>query len=58
MWRVAEYDAVDPLQALHLNLLALDFALAPELVAVIRRMDPRPFPCCAVYAADREAVAG
>lgn len=58
MWRVADYDAVDPLQVLHLNLLALDFALTPELVALIRRMDPRPFPCFAVYAVDGDAVAG
>jgi GNAT superfamily N-acetyltransferase len=58
MIRIAEYDAVDPLQVLHLNLLCLDFALTPEVVAVIRRMDPRPFPFFAIYAAEGRTVAG
>lgn len=58
MIRIAEYDDVDPLQVLHINLLCLDFALTPELVAVIRRMDPRPFPFFAVYAVAGRAVAG
>lgn len=56
--RIATYDEVDRLQVLHLNLLCLDFALTPELVAVIRRMDPRPFPFFAVYAVDGNTVAG
>lgn len=58
MIRIAEYDAADPLQVLHLNLLCLDFALTPELTAVIRRMDPRPFACFAVYAVDGSTVVG
>lgn len=58
MIRIAEYDAVDPLQVLHLNLLCLDFALTPEVVAVIRRMDPRPFPFFALYAVEGRTVAG
>jgi len=58
MIRIAEYDAVDPLQVLHLNLLCLDFALTPELVASIRRMDPRPFPFFALYAVEGSTVAG
>ena len=58
MIRIAEYDDVDPLQVLPLNLLCLDFALTPELAALIRRMDPRPFPCLAVYAVAGDAVAG
>jgi GNAT superfamily N-acetyltransferase len=58
MIRIAEYDEVDPLQVLHLNLLCLDFALTPELVATIRRMDPRPFPFFAVYAVEGSTVAG
>jgi GNAT superfamily N-acetyltransferase len=58
MIRIAEYNDVDPLQVLHLNLLCLDFALTPELAALIRRMDPRPFPCLAVYAVAGGAVAG
>lgn len=58
MIRIAEYDAVDPLQVLHLNLLCLDFALTPELTAMIRRMDPRPFPFFAVYAVEGSTVVG
>lgn len=58
MMRIVEYDAVDPLQVLHLNLLCLDFALTPELVAIIRRMDPRPFPFFALYAVEGSSVAG
>ena len=58
MMRIVEYDAVDPLQVLHLNLLCLDFALTPELVAIIRRMDPRPFPFFALYTVEGSGVAG
>jgi GNAT superfamily N-acetyltransferase len=58
MMRIAEYDEVDPLQVLHLNLLCLDFALTPEIVGLIRRMDPRPFPFFALYAVERDAVVG
>lgn len=58
MMRIVEYDDVDPLQALHLNLLCLDFALTPELVCLIRRMDPRPFPFFALYALVGNTVAG
>lgn len=58
MMRIVEYDAVDPLQVLHLNLLCLDFALTPELVEVIRGMDPRPFPFFALYAVEGSGVAG
>jgi hypothetical protein len=36
----------------YFSLLCLDFALTPELTAVIRRMDPRPFPFFAVYAVE------
>lgn len=56
--RIAEYDNVDPLQVLQLNLLCLDFALTPELVSLIRRMDPRPFPFFALYALEGDAVVG
>lgn len=58
MMHIAEYDDVDPLQVLHLNLLCLDFALTPELVRLIRRMDPRPFPFFALYAVEGNAVVG
>lgn len=58
MMRIVEYDDVDPLQVLQLNQLCLDFALTPELVSLIRRMDPRPFPCFALYALAGDAVVG
>lgn len=58
MMRIVEYDDVDPLQVLHINLLCLDFALTPELVRLIRRMDPRPFPFFALYAVEGNAVVG
>jgi GNAT superfamily N-acetyltransferase len=38
--------------------MALDFPLTPELAAHIRRTDPRPFPCLAVYAVEDGAVLG
>jgi len=56
--RIAEYDDVDPLQVLHINVLCLDFALTPELVRLIRRMDPRPLPFFALYALEGNTVAG
>lgn len=56
--RIVEYDDVDPIEVLHLNLLALDFALTPEHAAHIRRTDPRPFPGLAVYALEDGAVLG
>lgn len=56
--RIVDYDDADPLQVLHLNLLCLGFALTPELVHVIRNMDPRPVPGLAVYAVQGRTVAG
>jgi GNAT superfamily N-acetyltransferase len=56
--RVYEYDEVDPLEVLHLNLLCLDFALTPELAACMRRLDPRPFAFLGVYAKQDGRVAG
>ena len=55
---IVEYEEVDPLDVLHLNLLCLDFALTPELVAMIRHMDPRPFPFFALYTGVANQVAG
>lgn len=55
---VYEYDEVDPLEVLHLNLLCLDFALTPERAARLRRLDPRPFSFLAVYAKAEGRVAG
>jgi GNAT superfamily N-acetyltransferase len=56
--KIVEYNDIDPLKVMHLNQLALDFALTPELVAHIRQSDPRPFPCLAVYAVEDSAVLG
>ena len=39
--RIVEYDDLDPLGALNLSLLALDFPLTPEHAAHLRRTDPR-----------------
>lgn len=55
---IYEYDDVDPLGVLHLNLLCLDFALTPERVAAMRRLDPRPLPCFGVYVKEEGQVAG
>ncbi|MHA2246120.1 MAG: hypothetical protein ACXADY_14245 [Candidatus Hodarchaeales archaeon] len=41
---ILEYDEVDPIEVLQLNLLGLDFSLTPERVSLIRQYDPRPFP--------------
>jgi GNAT superfamily N-acetyltransferase len=58
LMKILEYDEVDPLKAMYVNKLALDFALSPERATSIRQTDPRPFPCLAVYAVDDEAVMG
>ncbi|MFX0124476.1 MAG: GNAT family N-acetyltransferase [Candidatus Hodarchaeota archaeon] len=56
--KILEYDEVDPLEVLQLNFLALEFALTPERVKLIRQYDPRPFPYFAIYAIVDEVVAG
>lgn len=56
--KIVEYNDVDPLKVMHLNQLALDFALSPETVARIRQSDPRPFPCLAVYAVEDDVLLG
>ncbi|MGW8225151.1 MAG: GNAT family N-acetyltransferase [Anaerolineales bacterium] len=56
--RIEVYDNLNPLSVLQLNLLALDFALTPEHVALLRQSDPRPFPCLAIYAVEEDAVLG
>lgn len=48
--KILEYEQVDPLDALHLSLLCLDFPLTPELAATIRQQDPRPFSFFCIYA--------
>jgi GNAT superfamily N-acetyltransferase len=55
---ILEYDDIDPISVLHLSMLALDFSLTPEHAAHIRRTDPRPFPCLAVYAVEDDVVLG
>ncbi len=56
--KIVEYNEVDPLKALFVSKLALDFALTPELAAHIRQTDPRPFPCLAIYAVEDGEVLG
>jgi GNAT superfamily N-acetyltransferase len=56
--RILEYDEVDPIKVLELNLLALDFPLTPEHAAHIRRTDERAFPCLAIYAVEDGVLLG
>jgi GNAT superfamily N-acetyltransferase len=56
--KIMEYNDVDPLQVLHLALLALDSPFTPERAAHIRRTDPRPFPCFTVNAVEDDQVVG
>ena len=56
--KILEYDEVDPLGVLQLNMLALEFPLTPEHAAHIRRSDPRPFPFFAIYAVEGDKVLG
>ena len=56
--KIVEYDAVDPLGVLHLNLSSLGYALTPERAALIRRVDARPFPFFGVYAVEDGVVVG
>ena len=56
--KILEYDDVDPIGVLQINLLALDFALTPEHAAHIRHSDPRPFPFFAIYAVEDDKVLG
>ncbi len=55
---IKEYDDVDPLGVLALNLSSLNFPLTPERVANIRRIDQRPFPFFALYALENDIAAG
>jgi GNAT superfamily N-acetyltransferase len=56
--KIIEYNDVDPIQAMYLPQLALDFPLTPEKVAILRATDPRPFPCLAIYAVEDDVVMG
>ena len=56
--KILEYDEVDPIEVLHLNLLGLNFALTPERVKLTRQYDSRPFPFFALYAEVEGVLAG
>lgn len=56
--KIVTYDEVDPFDVLDLNVLCFNFALTPELVAKIRRLDRRPFPFFALYAVDQGQLLG
>ncbi len=56
--KILEYNEVDPVQVLHLALLALDFPFTPERAAHIRRTDPRPFPFFTLNAVENGLVLG
>ena len=56
--KIVDYDDVDPFDVLDLNVLCFNFALTPDLVAKIRRLDNRPFPFFALYAVDGQRVTG
>ncbi len=56
--RILEYDQVDRLSVLNIELLALDFALTPEHAAHIRQSDPRPFPFFTLCAVENDQVLG
>ena len=56
--KILEYDEVDPIEVLHLNLLCLNFSLTPERARLTRQHDSRPFPFFALYAVIDGVVAG
>lgn len=56
--KILEYDDVDPMSVLQLNMLALEFGLTQEHVSHIRRTDPRTFPFFAIYAVEDDKVLG
>lgn len=56
--KILDYDEVNPLQVLHVTMLALHFPLTPEHAAHIRQTDPRPFPCFTVNAVEDNKVLG
>jgi GNAT superfamily N-acetyltransferase len=56
--KILEYDDVDPVSVLDLNLLSLGYPLTPELVARIRHLDQRPFPFFGLYAVEGGTTAG
>ncbi len=55
---IVEYDQVDPLGVLELNLVSLGYPLTPELASSMRRLDSRLFPCFGIYAIEGGTVVG
>jgi GNAT superfamily N-acetyltransferase len=55
---ILQYDQINPADVLNLNLLSLNYALTPERVALIRRLDGRPFPFLGVYVVEDGVVVG
>lgn len=58
MIQISEYDQIDPLEALNLNLLSRGRAFTPEQAARLRAADPRVMPCLALYALEHRKVVG
>jgi hypothetical protein len=56
--KIVAYDDVDPFDVLDLNILCFNFALTPDMVSKIRRLDRRPFPFFALYAVAQGRVLG
>jgi len=56
--KIIEYDDIDPIEVLHLNLIGLDFSLTPERVKLIRQYDERVFPFFALYAVENGIILG
>ncbi|MFX0092993.1 MAG: GNAT family N-acetyltransferase [Candidatus Hodarchaeota archaeon] len=56
--KILEYDEVDPMEVLLLNLLGLDYPLTPKRVKLIRQYDARPFQFFALYAIIEGVIAG
>jgi GNAT superfamily N-acetyltransferase len=56
--KVVTYDEIDPMEALNVSLLALDFPFTHEYALHVRKTDPRAFPCLAVYAVDGDKAVG
>jgi GNAT superfamily N-acetyltransferase len=56
--KIIEYDDADPLQVLHLTMLALDFPFTPEHATHVRRTDPRLLPFFTLNAVEDDKVLG
>lgn len=56
--KILAYDRVDPVEAFHITMLALGFALTPELVEHIQRTSSHQSPCLSVCAVEDAMVVG